>query len=62
MRLTVGVVAQNGLPHLTRCLDSLPTLADCAEAVEFILVDAASSDGTLAAMRSFSEVRTDTRP
>lgn len=61
MRLTVGVVAQDGLPHLRKCLDSLPALADCADIVEFILVDAASSDGTLAAMCAFSEGRTDTR-
>jgi glycosyltransferase involved in cell wall biosynthesis len=61
MRLTVGVSCQNGLPHLRTCLASLPRLADCAEQVEFILVDSASSDGTLATMLAFAAGRGDTR-
>lgn len=61
MRLTVGVVARNGLPYLRHCLTSLPALADCATEVEFILVDSASSDGTLDAMLAFARDRRDTR-
>jgi glycosyltransferase involved in cell wall biosynthesis len=61
MRLTVGVSCQNGLPHLSRCLASLPALVGCAEKMDFILVDAASSDGTLATMLAFASGRPDTR-
>lgn len=61
MRLTVGVSCQNGLPHLARCLEALPAIVGCAEEVDFILVDAASTDGTLAAMLSFAAGRSDTR-
>jgi glycosyltransferase involved in cell wall biosynthesis len=61
MRLTVGVISRNGLPHLHRCLESLPALTLCAQAVEFVLVDSASSDGTLEVMLSFARTRPDTR-
>ena len=52
--LTVGVLAKDGLPHLQTCLESLPALADCAEKVEFLLVDSASKDGTLEAICAFA--------
>jgi glycosyltransferase involved in cell wall biosynthesis len=61
MRLTVGVIARNGMPHLRHCLSALPALADCAAEVEFILVDSASSDGTLDAMLAFARGRSGTR-
>jgi glycosyltransferase involved in cell wall biosynthesis len=55
--LTIGVLSRDGLPHLERCLASLPALADCAVSVEFILVDSASTDRTLDAMRAFADHR-----
>jgi glycosyltransferase involved in cell wall biosynthesis len=60
-RLTIGVLAKDGLPHLLRCLDSLPGLADCADSVDFVLVDSASKDGTLNAMREFATTNDNTR-
>lgn len=60
-RLTVGVIARDGLPYLDLCLRSLPPLTECAEQVEFILVDAASTDATLAHMLRFAEQQPDTR-
>lgn len=54
-------MAQDGLPHLKRCLDSLPALADCAAMVDFILVDSASTDGTLDVMRAFASTQPNTR-
>ncbi|MFN0191987.1 MAG: glycosyltransferase family 2 protein [Aestuariivirga sp.] len=61
MKLTVGVVSRNGLPFLMRCLESLPSLNDCATDVEFILVDSASSDRTLDAMLAFARARSNCR-
>jgi hypothetical protein len=60
-RLTIGVLSQDGLPVLQRCLDSLPALADSAGQVEFILVDSASRDRTLDAMREFATRNPHTR-
>lgn len=61
MRLTVGIACRDGLPHLHACLAALPAVAACAADVEFILVDSASSDGTLEAMLAFAKNRRDTR-
>ena len=59
--LTIGVVCRNGMPFLSRCLDSLPAVQGVAANVEYLLVDAASTDGTLQAMTTFASGRTDTR-
>ena len=61
MRLTVGIACRDGLPHLHACLAALPAVVACAAEVEFILVDSASSDGTLEAMLAFAQNRRDTR-
>jgi glycosyltransferase involved in cell wall biosynthesis len=52
--LTIGVVAKDGMPHLNGCLTSLSCLTDCAETVEFILVDSGSTDCTLNTMCIFA--------
>ncbi len=57
MRLTVGVIARDGMPFIEKCLGSLDALTGCAEEVEFILVDSASADGTQRAMLEFAATR-----
>lgn len=42
------------MPYLQRALEALPALERAVPDVEFILVDSASTDGTLAAMRAFA--------
>lgn len=60
-RLTIGVIARNGLPFLKSCLASLPTAHEAVDNVEVILVDCVSSDGTGEVMREFANTRADTR-
>ena len=60
-RLTIGVIARNGLPFLKSCLASLPATHEAVDRVEVILVDCVSSDGTGEVMREFANTRADTR-
>ncbi|HYM32849.1 MAG TPA: glycosyltransferase family 2 protein [Candidatus Cybelea sp.] len=60
-RLTVGVIARNGMPFLQRCLASLDDLDGLAEHLEFVLVDCLSDDGTGSAMRAFADAHPGTR-
>src|SRR5262249_2534763 len=61
MRLTVGVICRNGLPHLMKCLATLPGIEGSAQEVDFILVDSASTAETLGDMLAFAAGRRDTR-
>lgn len=60
-RLTIGIIARNGLPFLKDCLDALPPEAVFAGALDIILVDSASTDGTTEAMQAVGARRRDTR-
>ncbi|MHA1566443.1 MAG: glycosyltransferase family 2 protein [Alphaproteobacteria bacterium] len=56
-RLTIGVIARDGLPFLHDCLKSIPQQLDDVDKLEIILVDSASSDGTTEAMSAFAAQR-----
>jgi len=60
-RLTIGVIARNGMPFLRPCLDALPPPEMFGGRLEIILVDSASTDGTTGAMTDFAFARGDTR-
>lgn len=60
-RLTIGVIARNGLPFLLPCLESLPPPDLFGGRLDIILVDSASTDGTTGAMTDFAFTRSDTR-
>ncbi len=57
LRLTIGVIARDGLPFLRDCLRSLPTQLDGVATLEIILVDSVSSDGTTDVMVEFARQR-----
>lgn len=61
MHLTVGVFCQNGMPYLQQALAALPAVERVVDEVDFILVDSASTDGTLAAMQAFAAGKTNAR-
>lgn len=61
MELTVGIASRNGLPHLDVCLAALRDVATRVPGTEFLLVDSASTDGTLDTMLAFARGRNDTR-
>ncbi|HYD32178.1 MAG TPA: glycosyltransferase family 2 protein [Azospirillaceae bacterium] len=61
VRLTIGVIARNGLPFLNDCLASLPTHGALGGVLQIVLVDCASDDGTTAVMLDFARSRRDTR-
>jgi glycosyltransferase involved in cell wall biosynthesis len=54
MRLTIGIIARNGVPHLSRCLASVAQTMGAIDGVEVILVDCCSQDDTLGAMLTFA--------
>lgn len=60
-RLTIGVIARNGLPFLADCLAALPPPGGLGGRLDLVLVDSASDDGTTAAMAGFAAGRADTR-
>lgn len=60
-RLTIGVIARNGMPFLLPCLQSLPPPDLFGGRLDIVLVDSASTDGTTGAMTDFAFARTDTR-
>lgn len=53
-RLTIGVIARDGLPFLHDCLKSIPRQLDGIDNLEVILVDSASRDGTTDVMAAFA--------
>ncbi|MGQ9370029.1 glycosyltransferase family 2 protein [Azospirillum sp. ST 5-10] len=59
-RLTIGVIARNGLPFLEDCLRSLPPEGAFAGDLSLVLVDSASDDGTTGTMTAFAAARRDT--
>ncbi len=56
-RLTIGVIARDGLPFLHDCLKSIPRRLDGVDILEVILVDSASRDGTTDVMSAFAGKR-----
>ncbi|WP_029007577.1 glycosyltransferase family 2 protein [Azospirillum halopraeferens] len=60
-RLTIGVIARNGLPFLRACLASLPPEGTFAGELAIVLVDSDSSDGTTETMTAFAAARRDAR-